>query len=204
MYVSLSNIAVEFTEFDFDFEKKTFPKVTDSGKATCSATFGSFVKFDIVVDNDAISVDKVEAEVTITELPIKIEDGKHKFMLNMLVSLFSAKVMESVGREIKAQIDGSIPLLQQKIAAVTAGFTPDLKGKISGVKSTVKHAVEDDDEFDAAAVRIANELNGRLITDVEAYKKTRVIVSNQTPYTFRLKDPPDMPTQVRLIYMPRD
>ena len=133
MYVSLSDIQVTFTQFNFNFAKKTFPKLDDVGTANATAKFDAFVRFDIVTDQEAITVDNVAAEVTIGELPVEVQSGKHKFMLNMLISLFSAKVKEAVSAEIKSQVDESIPLLKEKIAEVTSSFSPDLKGKIQGV-----------------------------------------------------------------------
>jgi endonuclease/exonuclease/phosphatase family metal-dependent hydrolase len=205
MYVSLADIAVTFTQFDFDFDKHSFPKVKDVGVASATATFDAFVKFDIVVDDDMITVDQVEAEVTIGDLPVDVLGGKHKFLYNMLLSLFSAKVKEAVGNDIKKQVDDSIPTLKEKIAAVTAGFSPDLKGKIKRVdlKGTVSRAVKNpDDEFDPDAVAMANQLNGQLVKDVEAHKKTQVVISNPTPYSFKIKDRPEMPTQGTWIVPP--
>lgn len=198
MYVSLSGIAVTFSKFDFDFEKVTFPKVNDVGVASATATFDAFVKFDIVVDDDMITIDQVEAEVTIGELPVEVLGGKHKFLYNMLLSLFSAKVKEAVGSEIKEQVAASIPMLTEKIAAVTAGFSPDLKGKIKGtdLKGTMRSAVHDaDDDFDLEAVRMANQLNTQLVQDTKAHKKTQVILSNPTKYSFKIKKRPAVPDQ---------
>lgn len=198
IYVSLSDIALKFSKFDFNFDKTTFPKVTDVGEATATATFDAFVKFDIVVDDDAITVDQVEAEVTIGELPVDVLGGKHKFLYNMLLSLFSAKVKEAVGSEIKQQVDASIPMLSEKIAGITAGFSPDLKGKIKSadLKGTVRSVVKDsEDDFDIEAARMANQLNTQLVQDMKAHKKTQVVVSNPTPYSFKIVKRPAVPAQ---------
>lgn len=198
MYVSLSGIAVTFSKFDFDFEKITFPKVTDVGVASATATFDAFVKFDIVVNDEQISVDKVEAEVNIGELPVEVLGGKHKFLYNMLLSLFSAKVKEAVGKEIRQQVAASIPMLTTKIAAVTAGFSPDLKGKIKGtdLKGTMRSVVKDaDDDFDLESERMANQLNTQLVQDMKAFKKTQVVLSNPTPYSFKIVKRPSVPAQ---------
>eukprot|EP01045_Picozoa_sp_COSAG04_P015062 COSAG04_NODE_1167_length_7984_cov_8.922384_3_plen_145_part_00 len=104
MYVSLSDIQVTFTQFNFNFAKKTFPKLDDVGTANATAKFDAFVRFDIVTDQDAITVDNVAAEVTIGELPVEVQSGKHKFMLNMLISLFSAKVKEAVSVTIAIKV----------------------------------------------------------------------------------------------------
>ena len=82
---------------------------------------------------------------------MEVLGGKHKFLYNMLLSLFSAKVKEAVWKEIRQQVAASIPMLTTKIAAVTAGFSPDLKGKIKGtdLKGTMRSVVKDaDDDFD--------------------------------------------------------
>lgn len=198
MYVSLSAIAVTFSKFDFDFDKNTFPKVTDVGVANATATFDAFVKFDVVVDGEMITVDKVEAEVTIAALPVEVLGGKHKFLYNMLLSLFSAKVKEAVGKEIKQQVDASIPMLTEKIGSITSGFSPDLKGKIKGADlkktmSSMRSVVADDDDYDLEAERTTNRLNGQLVRDVDAYKKTEVVLSNPTRHSFAIKNRPEVP-----------
>jgi hypothetical protein len=206
VYVSLSEIKLEFNDFDFEVDKKNFPKVQDQGTAEANAQFDAFVKFDIkssMAGGGGIGVDDVAAEITIGELPVKVLSGSHKFLYNMLLSLFSSKVKEAVSQEIADKVDESIPLLQEKIAEATRSFSPELESSVVAAAAAAADADADADA-DAEDARRGNALSAKLIDDVVAARKVRLTLFNDTPHVWKLKSSAETPITGNWIVPPPD
>jgi len=66
------------------------------------------------------------ADVTIGELPVKVLTGSHKFLFNMMLSIFAKRLKETVSHEVRRKFDESVLLLEEKIADVAARFSPEI------------------------------------------------------------------------------
>lgn len=134
-------------------------------------------------------MNRVDAKVEIQELPIKVVEGKYKFLYNMMLSLFESRVKESVSTEISKKVEESLPLLKEKITAAITGLSPELQATLGAdslrVIETLKSASgtevgEDDDEHSSK-----QQLSSDLMRDVEGKRKIEVIISNGTDLLFK-------------------
>ena len=126
MIIKITDIAVEFGEFQFGFVKNTFPKVQEDGAtATISGKFNANVQFKMKVAEGGLVADDVQADITIEEIPITVLAGKHRRLYNMLLKAFATKVKLEVEATLKEQVAASGPLLQQKLTEKTMALDVD-------------------------------------------------------------------------------
>ena len=115
--IAIANISVEFEDFSFGFDKTTFPKGKEEGAtARIQATFSAAVTFKIGCNQtDGLSANDVRADIQVGETPIKILEGKHKRLYNMMLKAFAERVKTTIEEQLKVVVAASTPVLKAKL-----------------------------------------------------------------------------------------
>jgi hypothetical protein len=149
--VTVSQVSADFDEFTFLYDKTTFPKMEDSGKASAQLVdLSSTISFEIVVDSEGLlAVDNVKAAIRIGSLDVQVQAGSHKWLYNKLLKIFNERIKNTVEREVRKTIDKSVTALKHKMSEVTTVLTKKMAdAKVAAINDGALD-IDDDDEEDA-------------------------------------------------------
>lgn len=148
--VTVSQVSADFDEFTFLYDKTTFPKMEDTGKASAQLVdLSSTISFEIVVDTEGmLTVDNVKAAIKIGALDVQVKAGNHKWLYNKLLKIFNERIKNTVEREVRKTIDKSVTALKQKMSDVTSVLSKKMAdAKVAAINDGALD-VDDDDETD--------------------------------------------------------
>lgn len=146
--VTVSQVSADFDEFTFLYDKTTFPKMEDTGKASAQLVdLSSTISFEIVVDTDGmLSVDNVKAAIRIGALDVQVKAGNHKWLYNKLLKIFNERIKNTVEREVRKTIDKSVTALKQKMSDVTTVLSKKMADAKNAAINDGALDIDDDDE----------------------------------------------------------
>jgi len=118
--IKLQDVNVNFDDFEFSIDKRTFPKLNDTGKATLKiSNLGVEVRFDIETNDEKnLTVTNTQAAISIAEMEVSVSEGSHVWVYNKLLKLFKAKIITVVTTELETQAKDKIELLQAKFQEI--------------------------------------------------------------------------------------
>jgi nucleosome binding factor SPN SPT16 subunit len=77
--VNVSDVSADLADFDFKYDKTTFPKIQDAGKASAQVVdLSSVIEFEIIVDEQGkLTVDNVKASIKIGALLVDVSNPEY-------------------------------------------------------------------------------------------------------------------------------
>ena len=153
--IEIRDIDLEFDHFDFSIDRREFPKVKDTGKASVSCGCWMFIEFQMGMDeNKKLQVQHFDADITIETLPMAIVKCNHKQVFKTLMKMFQKKGKEGLQTEFRTKIKANLAVIHTKVGELFEKYGG--KDKVSKLKQEAKDGTlgdddsDDDDDLDAA------------------------------------------------------
>eukprot|EP01052_Picozoa_sp_SAG31_P008081 SAG31_NODE_399_length_16247_cov_19.137540_9_plen_575_part_00 len=152
--IEIRDIELEFEHFDFELDRRVFPKVKDKGKGAISCNCWAGLEFEIGMDaQKKIEVKRIEADVTIDALPMSVVKCNHKHVFKTLMKMFQKKGKVAAQDEIRQKVKEKIPVIRDKVQALFQQFggKEKLNEMSQAAKTEAEPCAEDDDDSDYAS-----------------------------------------------------
>jgi hypothetical protein len=132
----IPGIKLSISDFHFKFQRKSFPKISDEGKATVKVegdTGASMrLRVDLSMVNGAPHMTLKKVDFDIDKLKIQILDAKHDILLKMFASAYQGSIKKMIEHKTEEKISEIFQRLEAGMNDLFAKYPPSkLKEMIS-------------------------------------------------------------------------
>jgi hypothetical protein len=134
----LTDVFIEFDRFDWAYIKKTFPTLSDQGKAaTTVVDLRISISFELATNaNGWLVVNDVRADVNMAALNCEILDAQtgraRMWVMNKLLAIFADSLKDVVLDEIRSTLADQLPMMRDAIGSLLGGIGERLAPKAKG------------------------------------------------------------------------